>query len=228
MANSNNCRHPSLKMKIILIGPPGGGKGTQAKLLVEKFNIPQISTGDMLREHVKNKTTLGLQAKEYMDSGALVPDELILNMMETRFKNSDCSNGYILDGFPRTIPQAKGLENSLKKIRHQLTHIIALEINDDIIVERMGGRRIHLNSGRIYHIKYNPPINNNKDDITNEELSIRDDDKEKTVRDRLKVYHELTSPLIQYYHNKNIVTTIDGSLGIDEVNNKIVSILIHD
>ena len=228
MANSNNCRYTSLKMKIILIGPPGGGKGTQAKLLVEKFNIPQISTGDMLREHVKNKTTLGLQAKKYMDSGALVPDELILNMMETRFKNSDCSNGYILDGFPRTIPQAEGLQNSLEKIGHQLTHIIVLEINDDIIVERMGGRRIHLASGRIYNIKYNPPINNNKDDITNEELSIRDDDKEKTVRDRLEVYHKLTSPLIKYYNNKNIVTTIDGSLGIYEVNNKIVDILTHD
>ena len=215
-------------MKIILIGPPGGGKGTQAKLLVEKFNIPQISTGDMLREHVKNKTTLGLQAKEYMDSGALVPDELILNMMETRFKNSDCKNGYILDGFPRTIPQAEGLENSLRKIGHRLTHIIVLKIKDDIIVERMGGRRIHLASGRIYHIEHNPPINNNKDDITNEKLSIRHDDKEKTVRDRLKVYHELTSPLIQYYNNKNIVATIDGSLGIDEVNNKIVDILEHD
>ena len=228
MVNSNNCRHTSLKMKIILIGPPGGGKGTQEKLLVEKFNIPQISTGDMLREHVKNKTTLGLQAKDYMDSGALVPDQLILNMMETRFKNSDCSNGYILDGFPRTIPQAEGLENSLKKIGHQLTNIIVLEIRDDIIVERMGGRRIHLASGRIYHIKYNPPINNNKDDITNEELSIRNDDKERTVRDRLKFYHELTSPLIQYYNNKNIVTTIDGSLGIDEINNKIITILTHD
>ena len=228
MANSNNCRYTSLKMKIILIGPPGGGKGTQAKLLVEKFNIPQISTGDMLREHVKNKTTLGLQAKEYMDSGALVPDKLILNMMETRFKNSDCRNGYILDGFPRTIPQAEGLEKSLKKIGHQLTNIIVLKIKDDIIVERMGGRRVHLSSGRIYHIKYNPPINNNKDDITNEELSIRDDDKEKTVRDRLTVYHKLTSPLIQYYNNKNIVTTIDGSLGIDEINNKIVNILTHD
>ena len=170
MVNSNNCRYTSIKMKIILIGPPGGGKGTQAKLLVEKFTIPQISTGDMLREHVKNKTTLGLQAKEYMDSGALVPDKLILNMMETRFKNSDCSNGYILDGFPRTIPQAKGLEKSLEKVGHQLTNIIVLEIKDDIIVERMGGRRIHLDSGRIYHIKYNPPINDNKDDITNQEL----------------------------------------------------------
>lgn len=212
-------------MKIILIGPPGGGKGTQAKLLVEEFNIPQISTGDMLREHVKNKTNLGIAAKEYMDTGQLVPDQLILDMMETRFQKSDCKNGYILDGFPRTIPQAEGLENSLKKIGHRLTNIIVLEIEDDVIVDRMGGRRIHLPSGRIYHIKYNPPINNNKDDITNEELSIRNDDKEKTVRDRLKIYHDLTSPLINYYTSKNIVSKIDGSLKIDEVNNKIINIL---
>ena len=212
-------------MKIILIGPPGGGKGTQAKLLVEEFNIPQISTGDMLREHVKNETDLGIAAKGYMNSGQLVPDQLILDMMETRFQKSDCKNGYILDGFPRTIPQAEGLDKSLKKIGHQLTNIIVLEIEDDIIVDRMGGRRIHVSSGRIYHIKYNPPINDNKDDITNEELSIRDDDKEKTVRDRLKVYHDLTSPLINYYSNKNIVSTINGSLKIDEVNNKIINIL---
>jgi adenylate kinase len=212
-------------MKIILIGPPGGGKGTQAKLLVKKFNIPQISTGDMLREHVKNETDLGIAAKGYMDSGQLVPDQLILNMMETRFQKSDCENGYILDGFPRTIPQAEGLDKSLKKIGHQLTNIIVLDIKDDIIVDRMGGRRIHVSSGRIYHIKYNPPINHNKDDITNEELSIRDDDKEKTVRDRLKVYHDLTSPLINYYNTKDIVSTIDGSLKIDEVNNKIINIL---
>ena len=163
-----------------------------------------------------------------MDSGGLVPDQLILDMMETRFQNLDCNNGYILDGFPRTIPQAKGLDDSLRKIEHQLTNVIVLKIQDDIIVERMGGRRIHLPSGRIYHIKYNPPININKDNITNEELSIRNDDKEETVRDRLKVYHELTSPLIQYYNNKNIATSIDGSLGINEVSNKIIGILIHD
>jgi len=215
-------------MKIILIGPPGGGKGTQAKLLVDKFNIPQISTGDMLREHVKNKTNLGIKAKKYMDSGALVPDKLILDMMENRFKESDCKKGYILDGFPRTIPQAEGLKILLNKINHKLTNIIVLEINDDIIVERMGGRRVHLPSGRIYHIKYNPPINNNRDDITNEELSIRNDDKEETVRDRLKVYHELTSPLIQYYSNQNITSSIDGSLAIEVVSKQIVDILIND
>ena len=212
-------------MKIILIGPPGGGKGTQSKILVEKFGIPQISTGDMLREHVRNKTDLGIKAKEHMNNGTLVPDELILNMMEKRFQKPDCNNGYILDGFPRTIPQAEGLEILLKKINHNLTHVIILEINDNVIVERMGGRRIHLPSGRIYHIKYNPPVNENKDDITNEELSIRDDDKENTVRDRLKIYHDLTSPLIDYYCNKNIINKIDGSLKINEVSQKIIELL---
>ena len=223
MVNRNNCR--DIIMKIILIGPPGGGKGTQSKILVEKFGIPQISTGDMLREHVKNKKDLGIKAKEHMNNGTLVPDELILNMMEKRFQKPDCNNGYILDGFPRTIPQAEGLEILLKKINHNLTHVIILEINDNVIVERMGGRRIHLPSGRIYHIKYNPPVNENKDDITNEELSIRDDDKEKTVRDRLKIYHDLTSPLIDYYGNKNIINKIDGSLKINEVSQKIIELL---
>ena len=223
MVNRNNCRN--IIMKIILIGPPGGGKGTQSKILVEKFGIPQISTGDILREHVKNKTDLGIKAKEHMNNGTLVPDELILNMMEKRFQKPDCNNGYILDGFPRTIPQAEGLEILLKKINHNLTHVIILEINDNVIVERMGGRRIHLPSGRIYHIKYNPPVNDNKDDITNEELSIRDDDKEKTVRDRLKIYHDLTSPLIDYYCNKNIINKIDGSLKINEVSQKIIELL---
>ena len=215
-------------MKIILIGPPGGGKGTQAKILVDKFNIPQISTGDMLREHVKNNTTLGKKAKEFMTNGTLVPDELILNMMEKRFENKDCENGYILDGFPRTIPQAEGLEKLLNKINHKLTNVIVLEINDDIIVERMGGRRIHLASGRIYHVKYNPPKEYNKDDITNETLSIRDDDKEETVRDRLNIYHKSTSPLIEYYNEKNIVSKINGSKSIEEVSSKIIKILRND
>ena len=215
-------------MKVLLIGPPGGGKGTQAKLIVENYNIPQISTGDMLRDHVKNKTNLGIKAKEYMDSGQLVPDNLILDMMKNRLTKEDCSNGYILDGFPRTIPQAKGLDNVLQKLNHKLDSVIVLEVNDDIIVNRMGGRRIHTPSGRIYHVLYNPPINKNKDDITNEELSIRDDDQESTVRKRLDVYHSTTSSLIDFYKNKNIVSIIDGTLNINEICKQINNILNDD
>ena len=215
-------------MKVLLIGPPGGGKGTQAKLIVENYNIPQISTGDMLRDHVKNKTDLGIKAKKYMDSGQLVPDNLILDMMKNRLIKEDCSNGYILDGFPRTIPQAKGLDNVLQKLNHKLDSVIVLEVNDDIIVNRMGGRRIHTPSGRIYHVVYNPPINKNKDDITNEELSIRDDDQESTVRKRLDVYHSTTSSLIDFYKNKNIVSIIDGTLNINEICKQINNILNDD
>ena len=161
MADCNYCRNINLGdiMKIILLGPPGGGKGTQAKLLIDKFNIPQISTGDMLREHVNSNTELGILAKSYMDKGDLVPDSLILNMMEKKLSKNECNNGYILDGFPRTIPQAEGLNKLLNKIGHTLNKIIVLDVNDDIIVERMGGRRVHLSSGRVYHIKFNPPQN---------------------------------------------------------------------
>ena len=212
-------------MKILLIGPPGGGKGTQAKLIVKKYGIPQISTGDMLREHVKNQTKLGLKAKKYMDSGQLVPDDLILDMMQNRLEKNDCNNGYILDGFPRTIPQAKGLDTVLSRLDHKLNHVIILKVEDNIIIDRMGGRRIHLRSGRIYHINYNPPINENKDDKTNEDLSIRKDDQEETVRERLDIYHNATSPLIDYYKHKNLVTTINGALGIKEVSNKILNLL---
>ena len=213
-------------MRLIFIGPPGGGKGTQAKLLVVKLNIPQISTGDMLREHVKNQTELGIKAKKYMDSGQLVPDHLILDMMGKRFQDPDCTRGYILDGFPRTIPQAEGLDNLIEQLNQKLDRVIILEVNDEIIVDRMSGRRIHLSSGRIYHIKYNPPINDNRDDVTNEELSIRKDDEEETVRDRLQVYHNLTSPLIDYY--KDIISIVNGSKKIEDVHKKLIKLLTND
>ncbi len=207
-------------MRILLLGPPGGGKGTQSKFLMEKFNIPQISTGDMLRAHVKKDTELGKQAKEFMNKGELVTDSLILDMMAVRFKESDCKNGYILDGFPRTIAQAEGLDELLIKINQKLDYVIVINVNDDDIVERMGGRRMHPSSGRVYHIKYNPPKNEGKDDITNEDLIIRDDDKENTVRNRLTVYHTQTKPLIEYYH-KNVIS-IDGSQKIEDVKNNIL------
>jgi len=207
-------------MRILLLGPPGGGKGTQSKFLMEKFKIPQISTGDMLRAHISNNTELGKQAKEFMDKGELVTDSLILNMMKLRFQKTDCNEGYILDGFPRTIAQAEGLDLLLKTINHKLDYVIVINVNDDEIVERMGGRRMHPGSGRVYHIKYNPPKNEGKDDITNENLIIRDDDKEETVRNRLTVYHNQTKPLITYYH-KNIIS-IDGSQEIENVKNNIL------
>tara|TARA_Y100000588_G_C14093250_1_gene855451 strand:+ start:222 stop:857 length:636 start_codon:yes stop_codon:yes gene_type:complete len=211
-------------MRILLLGPPGGGKGTQSKFLMSKFKIPQISTGDMLRAHVKNDTALGKKAKEFMDKGELVTDSLILDMMEIRFQEHDCKNGFILDGFPRTIAQAEGLDKLFQKTNQKLDYVIVIDVNDDEIVDRMGGRRVHPESGRTYHIKYNPPKNKDLDDITNEPLIIRDDDKEKTVRNRLLVYHNQTKPLIDYY-NENVII-VDGTKSIDNVKNIIIKKLI--
>lgn len=209
-------------MKILLIGPPGGGKGTQAKKLMSKFNIPQISTGDMLREHVKKMTSLGIKAKEFMDNGELVTDSIILDMMKERLVQSDCTNGYILDGFPRTIPQAEGLYILLEQLNSPLDKAVVIDVDDNSIVERMGGRRIHPSSGRVYHIKFNPPKDKDKDDITGEPLIIRQDDKKETVLKRLEIYHEITSPLIKYYTKKNILITINGVNSIDAVYNDIL------
>ena len=209
-------------MRLLLIGPPGGGKGTQAKLLIEKFSIPQISTGDMLREHIKNDSNLGKEAKKYMNQGKLVPDQLILDMMQVRLKEKDCNNGYILDGFPRTIPQANGLDFLLKKIKQELDKVILLNVPDNIIIDRITGRRLHPDSGRIYHIKYNPPKNIGLDDITNEKLTIRKDDQPETVKKRLMIYHETTKPLIEYYTSKNIVSSINGNKSIEDIHNEVI------
>tara|TARA_B000000532_G_scaffold210472_1_gene179744 strand:- start:3923 stop:4561 length:639 start_codon:yes stop_codon:yes gene_type:complete len=210
-------------MKILLIGPPGGGKGTQAKKLSSKFNIPQISTGDMLRDHVKRMSELGIEAKEFMDKGELVPDELILKMMKSKLSDNDCNNGYILDGFPRTLPQAKGLDALLDNIDSNLDKVIIIKVDDDVIIDRMSGRRVHKNSGRIYHIKYNPPKNEGLDDITNEPLSIRSDDKKETVKNRLKIYHDLTKPLINFYNIKNILFEVNGENEIEDVFANIIN-----
>ena len=209
-------------MKILLIGPPGGGKGTQAKKLSSKFNIPQISTGDMLREHVKQMSPLGIKAKEFMDSGKLVSDKLILEMMKKKLSNEECENGYILDGFPRTLPQAEGLDRILNEINSKLNNVIIIEVNDNTIIDRMSGRRIHKNSGRIYHIKFNPPKNDGLDDITNEPLSIRSDDKKETVKNRLDIYHDITKSLINYYRKKDILYTVNGEDEIDNVFSNII------
>ena len=193
---------------------------------MEKFDIPQISTGDMLRSHVNKNTDLGKKAKEFMDKGELVTDSLIFDMMILRFEEGDCKNGFILDGFPRTIMQGEGLDKLLQKTNQKLDYVIVINVKDDEIVERMGGRRMHLESGRTYHIKYNPPKNENKDDITNEPLIIRDDDKESTVRNRLNVYHNQTKPLIDYYIDS--IINIDGSKPIEEVKNNIIKKISND
>ena len=208
-------------MRVMLLGPPGGGKGTQAKYIEQKWNIPQISTGDMLRENVKLSTPLGIEAKSYMEKGELVPDQVILNMMESRLQKDDCKSGYILDGFPRTIPQAEALTKLLNAINQELNIAILLKLDDEIIVKRMSGRRVHPDSGRVYHIIYNPPKIADKDDVSGEDLIIRPDDQEDTVRNRLKVYKNQTSPLIEYYNKSNILHSIDADGSIEEINNRI-------
>ena len=212
-------------MRIMLIGPPGGGKGTQAKFIEESLSIPQISTGDMLRENVKNGTPLGKEAKEFMNNGELVPDNVILNMMKKRLLEDDCANGYILDGFPRTIPQAEGLTSLLSDIDQELDLVVLLDLKDDIIVQRMGGRRVHPDSGRVYHIEYNPPKVDNKDDITGEDLIIRPDDQEDTVRKRLDVYHEQTAPLISYYNEKSILNKINAEGNIETIKTRVKDVI---
>ena len=182
-------------MRIILLGGPGAGKGTQATYIKEKFNIPQISTGDMLRAAVKAGTPLGIEAKKVMDSGGLVSDDIILGLVEERIKQDDCKNGFLFDGFPRTIPQAEALKDRGVVV----DAVVEIDVDDSEIVKRMSGRRAHLASGRTYHIIYNPPKVEGKDDVTGEDLVQRDDDKEETVLKRLAVYHEQTEPLIDYY-----------------------------
>ncbi|ELR67313.1 Adenylate kinase [Photobacterium marinum] len=182
-------------MRIILLGAPGAGKGTQAQFIMEKFGIPQISTGDMLRAAIKAGTELGKQAKAVIDAGQLVSDDIILGLVKERIAEEDCANGFLLDGFPRTIPQADGL----KEIGVNVDYVIEFDVPDQVIVERMAGRRAHLPSGRTYHVVYNPPKVEGKDDVTGEDLVVRDDDKEETVRARLGVYHDQTAPLIAYY-----------------------------
>lgn len=182
-------------MRLILLGAPGAGKGTQATFIKEKFNIPQISTGDMLRAAVKAGTQLGLEAKKFMDAGGLVPDEVIIGLVKERIKDADCANGFLFDGFPRTIPQAEAMKNAGVAI----DYVVEIDVPDEAIVERMSGRRSHPASGRTYHVKFNPPKVTGKDDVTGEDLVQRDDDKEEVVLKRLQVYHDQTEQLIGYY-----------------------------
>ena len=213
-------------MNLIILGPPGAGKGTQAAFIASEQNIPHISTGDMLREAIKNGTELGLQAKAVMDSGNLVSDELIIELVKERISQEDCKNGFLFDGFPRTIPQAEALqENNV-----DINGVIELVIADEEIIKRMSGRRIHLASGRTYHVDFNPPKKSGLDDETGEELIIRKDDEPETVKDRLKVYWTQTQPLIEYYSNyKNAsdfkYLTVDGTLTVEEIKNNIKDFL---
>lgn len=215
-------------MRIILLGCPGVGKGTQAKFICERYNIPQIATGDMLRAAVKNESKLGKAVKKIMQQGRLVPDEIIITLVKERINQHDCKNGYLLDGFPRTIPQAQAIENAGIKI----DYVIEIYVDDKEIVKRLTGRRVHHNSGRIYHIVYNPPKHEGRDDITNEPLIQREDDKVETVRKRLKVYHEQTKPLMNFYRNlskhKNncpIFIGIDGRNSVEKVREQIFEAL---
>src|SRR5919205_2640606 len=182
-------------MRLILLGPPGAGKGTQAAVIRERFGIPQISTGDMLRAAVKAGTPLGIAAKKVMDAGQLVSDDIIIGLVEERLKAPDCAKGYLFDGFPRTIPQAE----ALKRANVPLDRVLEIDVPDDEIIARMSGRRVHPASGRSYHLQFNPPRQANKDDVTGEPLVQRDDDREETVRKRLEVYRAQTRPLVEYY-----------------------------
>jgi len=213
-------------VKIILLGPPGAGKGTQANLIKEKFSIPQISTGDMLRAAVSAGTPLGLEAKKVMDAGGLVSDELILGLVKERVNDDDCENGYLLDGFPRTIAQADGMVS----LGIDVEYVVEIKVEDSAIVERMSGRRAHLASGRTYHVEFNPPKVEGKDDVTGEDIVQRDDDKEETVKKRLDVYHEQTSPLVKYYTDladkngsKTKYVSVNGMNNVNDVMNDILS-----
>lgn len=212
-------------MRIILLGAPGAGKGTQAQFLTKAFGIPQISTGDMLRAAIKAGTDLGKLAKSFMDEGKLVTDEIIIGLVKERIAEEDCKNGFLLDGFPRTIAQA----DALKEAGVAIDAVIEIDVPDEEIVKRMSGRRAHLASGRTYHIVYNPPKVEGKDDVTGEDLVQRDDDKEAVVLDRLRVYHEQTAPLIDYYSAEAAKSPaikyirVDGTLPIDTVQNTILS-----
>ena len=203
-------------MKIILLGPPGAGKGTQAEFIYRHLNIPQISTGDILRENVKNNTDLGIMAKSYMDKGELVPDDVVIGIIKTRIKKDDCNGGYILDGFPRTIEQAKALDRAIQP--DKIDNVVFINANEETIIKRLSLRRQSKKDGTIYHLKFNPPPEG-------EEVFQRDDDKEDTIKNRLKVYNRQTGPLINYYKEKGILIEVDGSKNVDLVNSQVLKIL---
>lgn len=213
-------------MRLILLGAPGAGKGTQAQFITEKFGIPQISTGDMLRAAVKAETELGLQAKAVMDAGGLVSDDIIIGLVKERIKHDDCQGGFLFDGFPRTIPQAEAMVSAGVNI----DHVVEIAVEDEAIVARLSGRRVHPGSGRVYHIEYNPPKQKNLDDDTGEQLVQREDDHEDTVRKRLEVYHSQTAPLISFYQSMTgdavpVYHRIEGVGSVEDIKEKLLNAL---
>ena len=212
-------------MKIIMLGAPGAGKGTQAKQIADKYHIPHISTGDIFRANIKNGTELGNKAKQYMDQGLLVPDELTCDLVMDRIKQDDCENGFVLDGFPRTIPQAEALTAALEKINEKMDYAIDVDVPDENIIHRMGGRRACVGCGATYHLEYAPTKVEGICDVCGKELILRDDDKPETVQKRLTVYHEQTQPLIDYYKKQSILKTVDGTQPMEKVFADIVAIL---
>ena len=209
-------------MRLLLIGPPGGGKGTQAKFLIDRFAIPQISTGNMLRGNIHNNTSLGQDAQKFMKSGQLVPDSIILDMMKKRLAEEDCCNGFILDGFPRTIPQAEGLYNLLKGMNQKLDHVIVMDLPDNLIITRLSNRRSCKGCGQVYNLIFEPPKNAGKCNICNEDLYLREDDNPATIQRRLTVYHQQTKPVIKYYSDQRLTKIIDSKGTIDEIRSDIL------
>lgn len=212
-------------MKIIMLGAPGAGKGTQAKKIADKYGIPHISTGDIFRANIKNGTELGKKAKEYMDQGLLVPDELTVDLVIDRLSQEDCAKGYILDGFPRTIPQAEALDAALSKRGEKMDYAIDVDVPDENIVNRMSGRRACTGCGATYHIVHNPSKKGDVCEVCGETLILRDDDKPETVQKRLTVYHEQTQPLIDYYTQQGILKTVDGTQDMNDVFTDVTKIL---
>jgi adenylate kinase len=215
-------------MKLILLGPPGAGKGTQAKMLTEEFSVPQISTGDILRGAVKDGTPMGSKAKAFMDSGALVPDEVVVGIVQERLQKADCAAGFVLDGFPRTVPQADALRETLAQLDKDLDAVVSLEVDTEALVERLTGRRTCKKCGRGYHVRFDPPTQAGRCDSCDGELAQREDDREETIRHRLAVYREQTSPLTDYYQEQSLLVRVDGMLPIGQVREQILSVLRVD
>ena len=212
-------------MKIIMLGAPGAGKGTQAKMIADKYGVPHVSTGDIFRANIKNGTELGMEAKKYMDQGLLVPDELTVKILLDRVSQPDCKNGYVLDGFPRTIPQAEVLDKALAELGESIDYAIDVDVPDENIVKRMSGRRACVSCGATYHVVHVPPKKDGICDRCGSELILRDDDKPETVKNRLDVYHKQTQPLIDFYTKKGVLKTVDGTVDMQDVFKAIVAIL---